>query len=302
MIIERQKPNQFRRYAVAICAALLLTGVYDAFSQSTGGGAGGGGTPGGSTTQIQYNNGGAFGGISTLTNVGGAITNSKAGAASTPAETFSGAPFTGGTATTTFPLFYLNQGSTAVTTFSTNGTEIGVNAPSGFTGLLMDMYVNGGSSLFNVNASGNGGVAGSWFVGTSANVQSNITFAGATGAASIFNGLTGNAICQSQAPAFSGTGLGTSPTVNWTNGSCGGWDVSVGTGPTATTWTITFAVAAAHGYNCDGTDITTNSTTNFITKQVGGTTTTAVMEAFTDAAVAGTYTAADHIRGKCGSG
>ena len=36
-------------------------------------GGGGGGTPGGSTTQIQYNNGGAFGGVPTLIYSGGLL-------------------------------------------------------------------------------------------------------------------------------------------------------------------------------------------------------------------------------------
>ena len=79
---------------------------------------------------------------------------SLAGAASTPGLLVSGAPYTGGSATTNFPQVYLNQGG-AVTSFSTAGTEFGINAPSGFTGNLLDFHLNGGSSLASVDYTGN---------------------------------------------------------------------------------------------------------------------------------------------------
>ena len=82
-----------------------------------------------------------------------ANTFSFAGAASTPGVTVSGAPFTGGSTTTNFPQFYVNAGA-GPTTFSANGTEIGANSPSGFTGNFIDFHLNGGSSLFNVDSTG----------------------------------------------------------------------------------------------------------------------------------------------------
>ena len=75
------------------------------------------------------------------------------GAASTPGLTVSGAPYTGGTATTNFPQFYINSGA-AVSTFSTAGTMFGVNAPSGFTGHLLNFFVNGNSTRFRVDYAG----------------------------------------------------------------------------------------------------------------------------------------------------
>jgi hypothetical protein len=80
-------------------------------------------------------------------------THSYAGTASTPAINVTGAPFTGGTGTTTFPLVYINDGASP-TTFSTAGTEFGINTPSGFTGNLIDAHVNGGASVFSVNYQG----------------------------------------------------------------------------------------------------------------------------------------------------
>ena len=84
----------------------------------------------------------------------GAVTNSHNGGASNSASTFSGTVFTGGTGTTTFPLFYINQGA-AVTSFSTAGTELGFNGPSGFTGNFLDFHVNGGASVGKLDYQGN---------------------------------------------------------------------------------------------------------------------------------------------------
>ena len=89
----------------------------------------------------------------------GAVTNSAAGAASVPAELLNGAILTGGTGTTNFPQFLLQPtGATATTTWSTNGTALGVNT-SAFTGNLADWRVNG-TQEFKVDASGNLTLAG----------------------------------------------------------------------------------------------------------------------------------------------
>ncbi len=71
----------------------------------------------------------------------GAVTDSYAGLASAPALTLSGAPFTGGTATTTKPQLNVDSGTS--TGWSTSGTVIGANAPSGFTGNLLDAQLDG---------------------------------------------------------------------------------------------------------------------------------------------------------------
>jgi hypothetical protein len=77
-----------------------------------------------------------------------------AGALSTPSVLFNGTPLTsGGSGTTTFPLVYINQGA-GPTTFSTGGTEFGINAPSGFAGNFLDLHLNGGASLFSVSSTG----------------------------------------------------------------------------------------------------------------------------------------------------
>jgi hypothetical protein len=100
------------------------------------------------------------------------LTNSKAGAASTSAETLTGAPYTAGTATTNYPLEYLNDG-TAPTTWSTAGTEFGVNAPSGFTGNFFDFHVNGGASVASLSYTGALTVASCTGCGSSTTFQAN---------------------------------------------------------------------------------------------------------------------------------
>ncbi|HEV8189515.1 MAG TPA: hypothetical protein VGP83_17300 [Pyrinomonadaceae bacterium] len=66
----------------------------------------------------------------------------------------SGAANVAGTATTNVPnLLVQPAGTAARTTWSTSGTAIGVNAASGFAGLLLDLGVNG-TSKFSISATG----------------------------------------------------------------------------------------------------------------------------------------------------
>ena len=118
----------------------------------------------------------------------GPLIDSANGAASTPAVSLTGAPFAGGTGTTTVPLFYVNHG-TSPTSWSTAGTLIGGNAPTGFTGNLEDFHLNGGPPLFSVNASGNVNAAGA-INATGAVSGASISTAGAvTAATATISGL-----------------------------------------------------------------------------------------------------------------
>lgn len=84
----------------------------------------------------------------------GAQTNSTASAASTSADIYTGAIFTGGSGTTTFPHILLQPTSaTAATTWSTSGTALGINAATGFAGNFLDFRV-AGASLFGLSAAG----------------------------------------------------------------------------------------------------------------------------------------------------
>ncbi len=68
---------------------------------------------------------------------------SVAGAASTPAVSITGTVFTGGSATTTKPLFSIEPTGTTSTGWVTTGTMLGVNAPSGFAGSIQDWQIAG---------------------------------------------------------------------------------------------------------------------------------------------------------------
>jgi hypothetical protein len=114
---------------------------------------------GGTNGQVVYNAAGAQAGISTLTTDGtnltlaGRLTNTFTSLADAPAKLLSGTWFTGGTASTTKPHFLIEPAGTTSTAWSTLGTGLGVNAPSGFAGNLLDLQLNGVSS-FSVTRQG----------------------------------------------------------------------------------------------------------------------------------------------------
>jgi hypothetical protein len=83
----------------------------------------------------------------------GQIRSSANGAASTPATYLTGTWFSGGTGITNKPQLLIEPTGTTSTAWNTNGTGIGVNAASGFLGLLVDAKVNN-STLFSVNYQG----------------------------------------------------------------------------------------------------------------------------------------------------
>lgn len=72
------------------------------------------------------------------------------GAASTPPLAMTGTWFTGGSTTTTKPALLVEPSGTTSTLWATTGTGIGVNAPSGFAGNMLDALFNG-QSIFRVN-------------------------------------------------------------------------------------------------------------------------------------------------------
>lgn len=82
-----------------------------------------------------------------------ANTFSANGALSAPAVSFTGTPITGGTATTTKPLVLVETAGATSAGWSTSGTMLGVNAPSGFAGHVFWFGVNG-SQYVNMTAGG----------------------------------------------------------------------------------------------------------------------------------------------------
>jgi hypothetical protein len=98
------------------------------------------------------------------------------------------------------------------------------------------------------------------------------------------------------APTIS-SGFGSSPSVTGSNGTAA-FRINVGTGGTASSGVIGLP-AAANGWNCYPTDITTTSTNVFMTKQTASTTTTATLGNFNTSAVATAWAASDILAVSC---
>ena len=149
-------------------------------------GAGTGGTPGGSTTQFQYNNAGAFGGLSTFTTDGTNLTLTGANFTQTggtfshgvttitEAVGSSALTLTGATQTVSNPVINATQTwNNAGTTFT--GIKLNVtNTASASGSLVMDLQV-GGASQFSVTKAGSASFAGAIV----ATANSGTTFANA---------------------------------------------------------------------------------------------------------------------------
>jgi hypothetical protein len=271
-----------RSLLAGVCALSLAS---TAFAQQTvvgGPGAppasGGSGSPGGSSGQIQFNNSSAFGGISTLTNSGGVITNSASttGAAEQLTGTY--------TASTSSSMFYIDPAATASSTFSANGTLLGINAVSGYTGDLINAQLNGVSKF--IVAASNGSVTG----------QGNATFnSGFLTFGSTFSRVSQVLVGAVPTSITTAQGMGTTPAI--LGSSSMAFQATVGASPTAGTFTINFPNAATRGYACTASDTTT--LTNVIS-QTSFSTTTAVMQNYVrTTGLAGALTASDVIVFQC---
>jgi hypothetical protein len=75
------------------------------------------------------------------------------GAASTPPLAMTGTWFTGGSATTTKPALLIEPSGTTSTNWNTSGTGLGLNAPSGFAGNLIDAQV-ANTRKFSISSGG----------------------------------------------------------------------------------------------------------------------------------------------------
>lgn len=138
-----------KRFILPLLALLASVGIARAEYVSVG--PAGGATATGIVTacgatngQILFDSAGSCAGAGqgTLITGNGAL-SSGAG----PALSLTGTWVTGGSATTTKPLMLIEPSGTTSTGWSTNGTGLGVNAASGFTGSLIDEQVSGTSRL-----------------------------------------------------------------------------------------------------------------------------------------------------------
>lgn len=182
---------------------------------------------------------------------------SVAGAASTPGFSWTGPPFTGGSGTTDLPYAYINNGATGPTTFSTSGTEFGINAPSGWAGNFLDFHVNGAAAVAGLSS--NGSFTGRSFSANSGVAQLTNTGYMEGGAAQIIGGKFTTSGCSVSAS---------------TGGSSGGiFTLGANSCTVVVTMGTGVSTGASNGWTCQAHDRT--ASTVVIGGESSSTTTTA---------------------------
>lgn len=94
------------------------------------------------------------------------------------------------------------------------------------------------------------------------------------------------------------SGFGTAPTIIAANGTCS-IDITIGTSNGGSG--VLTLPAAAHGWHCVATDITTTSTTVAYTKESASTTTSATLQNYSDVAAAHAWVDGDTLLATCDS-
>lgn len=135
------------------------------------------------------------------------------------------------------------------------------------------------------------------FSGTTLTVSGSIISTNSAGTSLVLGGtnnVTQNAklVWSGVAPTVS-SGFGVSPTIVGNNGTLA-FQVNVGTGGAATSGVIGLPTAAT-GWICSCVDITTTSTTVFVTKQTASGTTSCTVGNFNDVASAAAWVASDKL-------
>lgn len=195
----------------------------------------------------------------------------------------------------------------ATITLSTGSCEwAGTGVPSNTYGANGDIYLRGdgligsgthlyhresgawvseatGLGTFLASPPAIGGTAAAAITGTTLNATSAIQIAG-------------HLLFSAAAPTIS-SGFGTSPSIVANNGP-GAFQVNVGTGGTASSGVIGLP-AAANGWACNAADVTTASSSVFLTRQTASTTTSATLTNYNTAGVATAWTASDKLNVNC---
>lgn len=147
---------------------------------------------------------------------------------------------------------------------------------------------------FVLAASGTGNIAD--FENSS---NSKLAFFNSTGqlsAPAFINNTSGHLLISGTAPTIS-SGFGTSPSIANQNGTAA-FTINVGTGGSATSGVIGLPTANT-GWSCQPTDITTTSSTVFMTKQTASSATSATIGNFNDTGTAAAWTASDVLSVSC---
>jgi len=105
-----------------------------------------------------------------------------------------------------------------------------------------------------------------------------------------------NLAASNTAPTI-GSGFGTSPSIVASNGTVA-FQINVGTGGTASSGVITMPTAT-NGWSCSANDVTTQSTSVFLTKQIASTTSSVTITNYNISGVATAWVASDKINLMC---
>ena len=165
------------------------------------------------------------------------------GAASNPGLKLSGSWFTGGDSTTTKPQALIEASGATSSGWSTSGTGLGINAPSGFAGRMIDVKLNG-TSAFALNEAGGISILGQGVTNIGA---ANAYWYQAGGTLSIGNnGDSGasNLLLRAGVSGSSGGNI----TFNVNNSNVGIWNgtgLGIGTGTPVDPLSISTAVNAS---------------------------------------------------------
>lgn len=168
------------------------------------------GTIGGSiaATQVAFGSGAnAITGDANFTYSSGAITLSSAGGSSTAINYLTGALYTGGTGTTSFPhILHQPTGTTAATTWSSganNGTVFGANEAGGFTGNYADFRI-AGAKVASIDSAGQYNLYGSGFGTMSFGLYGSASYFGFRDSNMLF--ISGNGRIFAQGTSFNVSG------------------------------------------------------------------------------------------------
>jgi len=171
-------------------------------------------------------------------------------------------------------------------------TALGSNTGGAMTTASNDTIIGGGSSFVGNATLTNG--TGDILIG-SGNMTVDVVAGGTSGEINIENAILGYS--SGNAPSIA-SGFAASGSTISTPGGTFHFSVTVGSTTPGSTGTLTMPTAPT-GWDCTANDITTTSTSVFLTKQTGGSATTVVLTNYSNLSVATAWAGGDVINVKC---
>ena len=196
-------------------------------------------------------------------------------------------------------LYCVFENSMAIAGYSDSFTTLAwqLSVPGAGNGELQ-IYGSGTPNIILLGGNGtiqaNGGLTATPVGSVTPSTGQFTTLAASTG---VYIGASGgHLLCSATAPTVS-SGFGTSPSIASNNGTCS-FRVNVGTGGTATSGVIGLP-AATTAWVCMAEDLTTTSSTVFMTKQTASSTTSATFGNFNTSGAAAAWAASDVLGVQC---